>query len=120
MAEYILELRKKVGKVPLIQCGASVIVENERGEILLELRADSKDWSYVGGGMELYERIEETAARELLEETGLIADELTMLGVFSGREMEYVYPNGDPVSNVEILYVCRKYHGELKRQETEV
>ena len=31
-----------------------------------------------------------------------------------------MYPNGDEVSNIEIIYVCRKYHGELKRQEEEI
>lgn len=34
--------------------------------------------------------------------------------------MHYIYPNGDEVSNIEIIYVCRRYHGELKRQEEEI
>jgi 8-oxo-dGTP pyrophosphatase MutT (NUDIX family) len=120
MGEYILGMRKLVGKIPLMQCGASVIVENERGEILLELRADTKDWAYVGGSVELYERVEDAAARELWEETGLIAEELTFVGVFSGEEMRFVYPNGDQVSNVDVLFVCRRYHGEMKPEEAEV
>lgn len=35
MTEYIKTLRKIVGHMPILQCGASVIVENEQGEILL-------------------------------------------------------------------------------------
>jgi len=31
-----------------------------------------------------------------------------------------IYPNGDEVYNVEIIYICRKYHGTIKRQEDEV
>lgn len=31
-----------------------------------------------------------------------------------------LYPNGDEVYNVEIIYICRKYHGTIKRQEEEV
>ncbi|MCE5343947.1 MAG: NUDIX domain-containing protein [Eubacteriales bacterium] len=120
MGEYIRDMRRLVGNIPLMQCGASVIVENERGEVLLELRADTRDWAYVGGAVELYERVEDAAARELAEETGLIAEELTMLGVFSGEQMRYTYPNGDQVSNVEILFLCRKYHGELTPEESEV
>lgn len=120
MGEYIMDMRRRVGQVPLMQCGASVIVENGRGEVLLELRADTKDWAYIGGAVELYERVEDAAARELLEETGLVADELTLLGVFSGEELRLTYPNGDPVSNVDIVYVCRRYHGQLSPQAGEV
>ena len=36
MGDYIMDMRKRVGHIPLMQCGASVIVENERGEILLQ------------------------------------------------------------------------------------
>ena len=120
MGEYIRDMRRLVGPIPLMQCGASVIVENEAGEVLLELRADSKDWCYVGGSVELYERVEEAAARELLEETGLTADELTLLGVFSGERMRMTYPNGDAVSNIDVVFVCRRYHGELRMQASEV
>jgi len=120
MGEYIMDMRRLVGKIPIMQCGASVIVENEDGAILLELRADTKDWAYIGGAVELYERVEDAAARELREESGLIADELTLLGVFSGEELRLTYPNGDQVSNVDVVFVCRKYHGELKPEETEV
>jgi 8-oxo-dGTP pyrophosphatase MutT (NUDIX family) len=120
MGEYMRDMRRLVGRIPLMQCGASVIVENERGEVLLELRADTKDWAYVGGAVELYERVEDAAARELLEETGLIAEEMTLLGVFSGEELRFIYPNGDQVSNVDIVFVCRKYRGELKPEASEV
>ncbi len=120
MANYIMDLRKLVGKTPLMQCGASVIVENDRGEVLLALRADTKDWAYVGGAVELYERVEDAAARELLEESGLVAEELTLLGVYSGEAMRLTYPNGDPVSNVDVVFVCRRYHGTLHPQEGEV
>ncbi|MEG0996331.1 MAG: NUDIX domain-containing protein [Clostridia bacterium] len=92
MSGYIMDMRRRVGAIPLMQCGASVIVENERGEILLQLRTDNGMWAYTGGSVELYERVEDAAARELEEETGLIAEELTLLGVFSGEEMRYTYP----------------------------
>jgi 8-oxo-dGTP pyrophosphatase MutT (NUDIX family) len=120
MGDYMKDMRRLVGQIPLMQCGASVIVENALGEILLELRADTKDWAYVGGAVELYERVEDAAARELREETGLVAEEVALLGVFSGEKMRFTYPNGDPVSNVDIVFICRKYHGELMREESEV
>ncbi len=120
MSNYIMDLRKVVGHAPLLQCAGSVIIENENGEILLGKRTDNHKWGYAGGSIELNETVEECAKRELFEETGLIADELEFFMVNSGSEVHYIYPNGDEVYNVEIIYLCRKYHGTLKRQEEEV
>lgn len=120
MGEYIMDMRKLVGHIPLMQCGASVIVLNERNELLLQRRKDNGEWGYAGGAVELYERVEDAAARELLEETGLIADELKLLGVFSGPRLRHTYPNGDQVSTVDIVYLCRRYHGQLRCQPEEV
>lgn len=117
---YIMDLRQYVGHRTLIQCAASVIIENEKGEILLCQRTDNGLWGYSGGSIETDEKVEDCAARELFEETGLIADELTFFMVNSGPETHYVYPNGDEVSNVEIIYICRKFHGELRAQADEV
>lgn len=120
MSGYILDLRKIVGHRPLLQVGAGIIVEDEQGRILLQLRADNHCWSYCGGSMELDERAEDTARRELFEETGLIAEELELFGVWSGPELHYIYPNGDEVSNVDIVFLCRKFSGHLRCQEEEV
>jgi len=120
MTEYVKNLRKMVGHSPILLCGASVIVENEHGEILLQLRKDNNCWGYAGGSVELYEEVEVAAKRELYEETGLIANELVLFGVFSGEDMHYVYPNGDEVSIIDIVYLCKSYSGDLKMQKDEV
>lgn len=120
MSGYIMDLRKIVGHRPLLQVGASVIVEDAQGRVLLQLRSDNHCWGYAGGSVELDEAVEDTAKRELQEETGLISQELELFGVFSGKDCHYVYPNGDEVSNVDIVYVCRKYTGTLRCQLGEV
>ena len=120
MSNYIMDLRAIVGHRPLLQVGASVIVEDSEGRILLQLRSDNHCWGYAGGSVELDEVVEDAAKRELLEETGLVAESLELFGVFSGKDTHYVYPNGDEVSNVDIVYVCKKYSGSLKCQEGEV
>jgi mutator protein MutT len=120
MSSYIMDLRKYVGHKTLLQCAASVIIENEKGEVLLGKRTDNHKWGYAGGSIELDETVEECAKRELFEEMGLIADELEFFMINSGVEAHYIYPNGDEVSNVEIVYICRKYHGEIRRQEEEM
>lgn len=120
MANYIMDLRKIVGHQPLLQCGASVILEDASGRVLLQRRRDCGSWGYHGGSVELDEVVEEAAKRELREETGLIAEELELFGVFSGPEMHCVYPNGDEVSNVDTVFLCRRWHGVMRRQEEEV
>lgn len=113
-------MRELVGSLPIMQCGASVILVNERGELLLQQRADNGMWGYHGGSVELFENVEEAARRELTEETGLTAGQMTLFGVFSGPELAYVYPNGDAVSNVDVVYLCRDYTGHTHRQQGEV
>lgn len=120
MPNYIMDLRAIVGPRPILQVGASVIVEDKQGRILLQLRSDNHCWGYCGGSVELDEKVEEAAKRELFEETGLTAHSLELFGVFSGKELHYTYPNGDEVSNIDIVYLCKDYSGELKKQESEV
>ncbi len=117
---YISEIRKLVGHAPVIHAAASVIVEREDGKILLHKRTDNGMWNYAGGAVELFEKVEDTAKRELFEETGLTALSLELFGVFSGEELHYIYPNGDEVSTIDIVYICRKWSGELRPQAEEV
>ena len=120
MSDYIKDLRKIVGHRTIMHCTASVICIDEQGRLLLGRRTDNHLWGYAGGAIEIDEKVEDTARRELLEETGLTADELEFFYINSGPETHYIYPNGDEVSNIEIVYLCRKYHGTLNRQKTEI
>lgn len=117
---YISDIRKKIGHDPLMIVGASVIVTDEKGRVLLQHRADNGLWGYHGGCVELGENTEAAARREMLEETGLTAGKMTLLGVFSGPEMRYTYPNGDQASVVDIVYLCNDYSGEIRPQPEEV
>lgn len=120
MSDYILDLRKIVGHRPLFQVGASVLLEDSEGRLLLQRRADCHQWGYHGGSVELDENVEEAARRELREETGLCAGELRLFGVFSGPEMHFTYPNGDEVSDIDHVFLCTDYSGTLCPQPDEV
>ena len=120
MTGYIAEMRKLVGHRTLMQCAASVACIDEQGRMLLGKRMDNHMWGYSGGAAEIDERAEDCARRELFEEMGLVADELTFFCVNSGPEAHYIYPNGDEVSNFEIVYVCRKWHGEPTARDGEM
>ena len=120
MTGYMAEMRKLVGHRTVMQCAASVVCIDDAGRILLGRRSDNHLWGYAGGAAEIDERAEDCAKRELFEEMGLVADELTFFCVNSGPEAHYIYPNGDEVSNFEIVYVCRKWHGEPKACDGEM
>ena len=118
MTDYIRSMRKHIGHEMLLIVGASVFIHKD-GKLLLQKRKDNGCWAEHGGCCELGETVEETAKRELLEETGLIARSLELLGVFSGKELFYTYPNGDMVSNVNIAYLCEDFTGELLTETDE-
>lgn len=112
--EYINGLRKYVGNQPLLMLGSTVLVLDAQNRLLMMKRSDSGSWGVPGGAMELGETTEETARRELLEETGLEVDELTLFGVFSGKELYYRYPSGEEVYNVSIVYLTHDAYGTVK------
>ena len=118
--DYYKELRKRTGHMSLVLPHSVVVLFNEKGEVLLEERKDDGYFDFPGGGIDLKESGEDAARRELLEETGLIADELELFKVYTGEVTHYVYFNGDEIYGVDLVYICRKYHGEMRPQAEEV
>ncbi len=102
------------GTAVAVQTGASIIVEDSMGRILMQQRTDDGTWSYPGGRIEIDETVEAAARREVMEECGLLVGEMTLLGVFSGPELNHVYPNGNEVCGIDIVYISRDYSGSLE------
>ena len=120
MTGYMSMMRELIGHRTIIQCAASIICVDDKGRILMGRRSDNHMWGYSGGSVEIDEYVEDCAKRELYEEMGLVADEMELFFINSGPETHYIYPNGDEVSNVEIIYICRKWHGNIKMQDGEM
>jgi ADP-ribose pyrophosphatase YjhB (NUDIX family) len=102
--EYIASLRKLIGHHPLLMVGATALIQNESGKVLLLKRTDNFCWGPPGGACDPGENVEDGLSREVLEETGLVLEGVRLFEVFSGPEFYYIYPNGDEVYNVTIAY----------------
>lgn len=107
------------GTPVVVQTGASIIVEDEQGRILMQQRRDDGTWSYPGGRIEIDETVEDGTRREVREECGLEVGRLQLLGVFSGKELNHIYPNGNEVCGVDIVYVSNDYTGTLRNTDGE-
>ncbi|MGE6513438.1 NUDIX hydrolase [Lysinibacillus sphaericus] len=116
---YISELRKFIGSRPIISVGATILVVNEKRKILFQYRSDTLNWGLPGGSMELSETLEEVASRELKEETGLVANQFELIGVFSGPHYYFQYPNGDKTYSVIHLFRAINVSGMLEMNDGE-
>lgn len=110
MQNYVETIRQFIGHDTLIIVGAGVFIYKD-GKLLLQKRKDNGCWSDHGGCVEVGEKIEDAAKRELYEETGLIAGKLELIGVYSGENMFHTYPNGDKVYIIDISYLCEDFYG---------
>jgi 8-oxo-dGTP pyrophosphatase MutT (NUDIX family) len=110
---YINSIRQHIGHAPLITIGVGVIIENDRGEILLQQRKDNGKWGIIGGGMELGESFEDTIRREAREEAGIELGPLSLYTVINGPDRFIKYPNGDIVYSTSIVYKTNTFYGEI-------
>ncbi len=104
--DYIQFLRSKIGAAPLILLGTTVFLFKEEGKCLMMKRKDNGKWSCPGGMLEPGESLEQAARREVLEETGILVEKLTLVSMVSGEKLIYRYPNGDEVYNVTAIYTA--------------
>lgn len=111
---YIQEMRKDVGHAPLMVTSCGVIIENNKGEILLQKRRDNGCWAILGGSMEIGEKFTEVAQREVYEEAGIEISELELFGIYSGEDRIIIYPNGDICCGTSIVFKTTVYSGEIQ------
>ncbi|MDL1163413.1 NUDIX hydrolase [Yersinia pestis] len=117
---YVEELRALVGTRPLIFVGSVVIIKNNKNQVLLQKRKyPVGSWAIPGGLMELGESVEETAKREIKEETNLSIDNLKLINVYSGKDNYIKQPNGDEFYVVVNAFYTEHFEGELNVNRSE-
>ncbi len=86
-----------------------VVIPSERGVVLIRRGTEpfAGQWALPGGFVEVGETVEEAAARETAEETGLAVEVARLIGVYSEPERD---PRGH---NVSVAFLVRVLSGEL-------
>jgi ADP-ribose pyrophosphatase YjhB (NUDIX family) len=102
-----------VGHEKVLMVVSGAIVFDKKHRVLMQRRSDNGQWGFPGGFMELSERIQDTARREVYEETGLQLGKLELLSIHSGPQYDKTFSNGDQVSLVLISFTCTDYTGEF-------
>lgn len=118
---YVEDLRAIIGHRPIILVGVNVIIVDQEARILMQERVEPYGvWGLPGGLMELDESTEDTAKREVYEETGLTVDNLKLLDVFSGPYLKHLKAaNGDVFNCVAVVYTTTDVKGRLRVNDDE-
>lgn len=109
--DYIQFIRSQVNHQNIFLNFAGAAILDENGNLLLQKRSDRHTWGLLGGCMELGESAEETAIREVKEESGLNVEVERLIGIYTKYEDHY--PNGDQAQTVAVLFLCKAIGGEL-------
>ena len=112
--DYIHSLRQAIGPRKIILNAATTIIEKD-GKILLQRRTDNGKWGLIGGLMEMNETFQETAIREVLEETGLEVRLDSFLGIFHNHNM--VWSSGDQAHVVTAFFTASIVSGTPRIDE---
>ncbi|MDM4761807.1 NUDIX domain-containing protein [Galbitalea sp. SE-J8] len=108
--DFVLRLRERIGHEELWLIGTTAVIVRDEREVLLVRRSDTGDWTPVTGIVDPGEEAADAAAREALEEAGVIirVDRLARLGVTA----LYEYPNGDRSRYTDVTFRCTWLSGE--------
>jgi 8-oxo-dGTP diphosphatase len=116
ISPYIAGLRKHVGTDLLMLPGASGVVVDDAGRILLEQRSDNGRWSIPAGAIDPGEQPADAVVREVYEETGVQVTVERLAGVALGQS---TYPNGDLCQYLTVWFRCRAIGGTARVNDDE-
>ena len=107
ISDYLRALRAKVGRDLLLMPSVTAAIVDEQRRLLMVLHADRRTWVLPGGCIDPGETPADALVREVWEETGLRAEPVRLLGVFSGPDFRVRYANGDEAIYVMTVLSCR-------------
>jgi ADP-ribose pyrophosphatase YjhB (NUDIX family) len=95
----------------------NALVFNENREVLLAKRTDNGLWCIPGGHVDLGETLAQACLRELKEETGLKAEIVRLIGVYSDTKGSLHIAQGPEWHTVRVSFLCRITGGSLTPSE---
>ncbi len=108
--DFILSLREKIGHDLLLLGGVAGVVRNSSGQVLLGRRSDTGSWALPSGILEPGEQPADGLAREIEEETCVVATVDSVVSVWTLPEV--TYPNGDRSQYLDVCFLCSYVSGE--------
>lgn len=119
MSPYYTRLRDCVGHDRLLVPSVTGIILNEFGELLLQERADFRQWGLPAGTVEPGESFRQALRREVWEETGLMVIHAEPFAIYSDEKYSITYPNGDEIQPVHVAFYIQEWTGELTVNDDE-
>jgi 8-oxo-dGTP pyrophosphatase MutT (NUDIX family) len=115
--QYIIEMRRHIGREMLYLPAVNALVINDRREILLHKNKDTGTWLTIGGMIDPGEEPADAAVREVFEETSVRVVPIRVTGVYAGPDI--LYPNGDHCIYLTISFLCRPIDGQPRVNDDE-
>ncbi|MER7918414.1 MULTISPECIES: NUDIX domain-containing protein [unclassified Streptomyces] len=115
--DFIRTLRASAGHQLLWLPGVTAIVFDDEGRVLLGRRADTREWSVIGGIAEPGEQPADCAVREVFEETAVRCSPERVVLVQALQPV--TYGNGDVCQYMDITFRCRAVGGEARVNDDE-
>lgn len=109
--DFVLDLREKIGHDLLWLPGVTaVVLRGDPPQVLLVKRADNGHWTPVTGIVDPGEQPAAAAAREVLEEAGVVAEPERLARI--GTTGVITYANGDRSQYVDLTFRFRYRSGD--------
>ncbi|RSM81389.1 NUDIX hydrolase [Amycolatopsis sp. WAC 01375] len=101
-------------KANSLRVAVSAFVLDEAGRLLMIRRTDNDRYAIPGGGQEFGESVTQAVVREVEEETGLIVEVTSFIGIFSDPDYVIEYDDGEVRQEFSLCFRARPVSGELR------